>query len=148
MKSKLLIPSLLILFVLGLMGESSAQIRDSLFWFKAPSASDFSGDVSSFKGAFALTDMRTANLKSISAPQAAQLQMPRKVKRIPNNIVLRKGNLCYRVGCATGNGCSNCNMYWWDRNGDRKIQPRKELRCVCSDGKKKCKVRAQAIKCK
>jgi hypothetical protein len=39
-------------------------------------------------------------------------------------------------------------MLWKDANGDRKIQPRRELRCVCKKGGDNCSIKARPIDCK
>lgn len=69
------------------------------------------------------------------------------VKKLDGPIVLRRNGNCYKLGCPKKD-CSNCALYWWDKNQDGKVQPKKELRCGCSDSEKACKMRVKKVECK
>lgn len=60
------------------------------------------------------------------------------------------GDLCLEVGCqaAPGGDCtSDCQMRWKDLNKDGRIQPERELRCMCKNNAK-CGVTVREISCK
>lgn len=73
------------------------------------------------------------------------------VTEIPQPLVVKhpKNGNCYALKCASQSGCSECSLLWKDRNGDGKINPRKELRCRCkADPEKECRIRAKRVACK
>lgn len=83
--------------------------------------------------------------KQISLDMAKKMKLPRATKTFSGPIVVKQNGNCYKVGCAKE--CTDCKLAWYDRNGDRKIQPRKELRCICKTGKQ-CKIRVGKADCK
>jgi hypothetical protein len=98
---------------------------------------------------YTLTGQRAA-IKSNGSVNIAnqQITLPPKVKELKSPISLRKGNQCLEVYCARTSSCSDCTMLWYDRNGDCKIQPRQELRCVCKAGGDNCGIKARRTECK
>ena len=70
---------------------------------------------------------------------------PANVKKINGPIVIKKDGNCYKVGCKNS-GC-DCILLWEDANGDQKIQPRKELRCVCLKTNEACQITGKKVSC-
>ncbi|MEO0584676.1 MAG: hypothetical protein AAF135_20865 [Bacteroidota bacterium] len=143
MKNSLLLSSLLVVFCISFSLESQAQIRDSLIFFKAPADIIVTGPELKLSNSFALPDMRAA--QAITQSQAQSLKLPRAVKRLPKVVRLKYGKTCVEMTCD--DNCKNCRMYWWDRNNDGKVQPRRELRCICPNSTKRCKIKARTTKC-
>ena len=81
----------------------------------------------------------------ISAAMAKKMQAPKGVKVSKGPVTLKRNGKCYTFGCDKSQ-CSDCKLYWKDRNGDGKVQPRRELRCFCAP-KKPCKIRVRKSKC-
>ncbi|MEL6732112.1 MAG: hypothetical protein AAFP83_13365 [Bacteroidota bacterium] len=144
MKNSLLLNSLFILFFIGLSLESQAQIRDSLIFFKAPADIIVTGPDLKLSNSFALPDMRAA--QAITKSQAKSLKLPNAVKRLPKVVRLKYGKTCVEMTCD--DNCKNCRMYWWDRNNDGKVQPRRELRCICPASTQRCKIKARRTNCR
>ena len=85
-----------------------------------------------------------ATLNTISVSKAKKLILPRAVKTSSRPIVLRHNGTCYQFSCDPA--CGTCQLVWLDRNGDGKVQPRRELRCVNAKGKVG-KVSVQKVRC-
>lgn len=83
----------------------------------------------------------------ISASMSKTLMLPRSVKRLPSPITLKRDGKCYKIGCDT-RSCSDCQLFWYDRNKDGKVQPKRELRCYCVKAKKRCEMRGKEVPCK
>ncbi|MEM6802776.1 MAG: hypothetical protein AAF696_15310 [Bacteroidota bacterium] len=81
----------------------------------------------------------------ISAATIKKMQLPKGVKVSKGPVTLKRNGMCYTFACDKNN-CSDCKLYWKDRNGDGKVQPRRELRCFCAP-KKPCKIRVRKSKC-
>jgi len=149
MKIKLLISSLFVLFFLAFTLESHAQVDDTLPpWFKNPTMADIltpQGKI--IQGPFSLSALSKKSVVQISSGKAKSLQLPASVRVLPAGTTVKKGNTCFQIGCDKKGGCTNCELYWWDRNGDRKIQPRQELRCICPDASKPCKIKGRRTDC-
>ena len=71
------------------------------------------------------------------APATKVLNTPMRVK---------SGNDCYEIRCSA-NACQGCKMLWKDINKDGKIQPKKEVRCVCVQTKELCKIEGKKVRC-
>lgn len=142
---KILVLSLL--FVGLFSAESKAQIINSLPWFKTDILiEDFKAMDWNSSYVFAQPKQSLVrNSKIVLAKKTYAL--PSNIKEVKTPVVIKRGNTCYEIGCATAKSCESCRMLWKDVNGDRKIQPRKELRCVCSSSGDQCKIRARKIKC-
>ncbi|MEO0895908.1 MAG: hypothetical protein AAFY71_05890 [Bacteroidota bacterium] len=148
MRTKLIISSILITFFMLTAGKLMAQVDDTLPpWFKNPieimtSEKLFARDI-----LFSIAPQSKAQIKSASPQILKKYKLPKGVRRVPTPFVLQyKGN-CYQLGCMKGKGCDDCAMFWLDKNRDGKVQPRKEIRCICKQGKP-CKVRARKVPCK
>lgn len=72
-------------------------------------------------------------------------QAKQKPMRISSPLVVKRAGKCYQLGCA--NNCGRCTMVWWDRNGDGKVQAKKELRCACRDSQKQCEIKGRKDSC-
>ena len=129
--------------------ETNAQIQDTLFWVKAPIIEN--ARIIDWNSTFAIS-----NKSIISAPistKAKPSSTLKKVKLIPAKqiktpyVVKYKGS-CYAIGCAKSSSCKECEMYWRDLNGDKKVQPKKELRCICIKGNTACKITAKRTNCR
>lgn len=94
----------------------------------------------------ALQPQSRSSFKKIAAPVAKKNKIPRATRVTTRPITLKFNGACYTFGCDKSSGCSNCKMFWYDRNGDGKVQPRRELRCFCAPGKR-CKIRVKKSKC-
>ncbi|MEM7659620.1 MAG: hypothetical protein AAF399_26125 [Bacteroidota bacterium] len=125
-----------------------AQVDDTLIFFKIDPTllipENLGIDANDMNGPWSLMSM--SKLKPVSVSAAKKLSVPRSVKTSSTPIVLRRDGKCYEFGCKAGNGCNSCQLVWYDRNGDGKVQPRKELRCVCGQGDQ-CKIRVRKVPC-
>ncbi len=78
----------------------------------------------------------------LSAAKTAKVPVKTKISRTP--IMLKHQGKCYVFGCANPKTCS---LVWYDRNGDGKVQPRRELRCMDRQGNS-CQIVVKQAKCK
>ncbi|GAB5550429.1 MAG: hypothetical protein Sapg2KO_00200 [Saprospiraceae bacterium] len=98
---------------------------------------------------YSLAQPRQAVLKSTSiAITGKKIKIPSGVKLLKGPITIKRGENCYQIGCDRNKDCNNCQMFWKDLNKDRKIQPRKELRCVCPKSGDNCGLRGRKVECK
>lgn len=144
MKSTLLFLIAFLTLSLGLQAQS--VFNDTIMWKKA----DFIGATGKFldrKQGAIFVHISAAKLVKMTPTQAARMQVPEATKSGKGPIVLKFGDNCYQFGCAKDNGCDNCRMFWWDRNEDGKVQPRRELRCFCPEGRTRCKIRVRKVNC-
>lgn len=125
-----------------------AQIIDSFPWFKAPS-SILTPKIMDWNTSYNLVSPRSAIQKSSALMiSSKKIKIPSDIKLLKGPITLKRGKSCYQVGCDRNKECNNCQMFWKDLNRDRKIQPRKELRCVCPKSGDNCSLSARKIECK
>jgi hypothetical protein len=135
--------------------SAEAQIRDSLPWFKSPlmilgedgKAMDLLSSYylpKSYASSFKPVKM---NLKTGLESYGKEAVVLPNVKKIDGPIVLRRNGKCYKLGCPKKD-CSKCALYWWDKNQDGKVQPKKELRCGCAESNQACKMKAKKIECR
>lgn len=147
MNSKLFTLLTILFLGMGLQLQAQNIFNDTILF----SPADFIGDFGKIKGAKnggILPKISAAKLTKISPAQAKKMKVPAPTKSGKGPIVLKFGDNCYQFGCAKGGECSDCRMFWWDRNKDGKVQPRRELRCFCPSGRSKCKIRVRKIPCK
>jgi len=148
MKARFLALSFCASLFLMMAGQLHAQVDDTLPpWFKAPM--ELLGKEPLFKKdiAFIMTPSTIKKVSSVPASTAKKLRLPRNVKRVPTPLNLKHKGACYQIGCVKGKECDTCGMFWLDKNKDGKVQPRKEIRCICKEGKP-CKVRGRKVECK
>ncbi len=127
--------------------NAQAQIIDSLPWFKAP-GNFLTPKILDLKAVYTLQSPRSVIKKSTSMSIAGKkITLPNKVKELKGPITLKRGGNCYELYCARTKSCGDCALLWRDANGDRKIQPRKELRCVCKSGGDNCGIKARKVDC-
>ena len=151
MKSITYLITSIIAFLFFFSLESQAQISafNDTMMHNSPKSEYFilDGEKINITGSFLLPNGTLKAFKPISISVAKTMNIPRPTKVSDQPVVLKyKGN-CYKFGCQKGEGCSDCKLAWYDRNGDGKVQPRKELRCICSTGDK-CRVRVKRIECR
>lgn len=72
----------------------------------------------------------TDSFTPISKSASSQTQSPAKIRVSRKPVTLRKEGKALTFSCQQD--CKNCRLFWWDRNKDDKVQPRKELRCACT----------------
>jgi hypothetical protein len=148
MKAKLFITALLLFMGLSAFQSAHAQIDDSLPpWFKAPLEMIGDQDFMIKGRAYIIPAATFKTIKAVPTPTAKKLNLPAGVRRVPTPITLTYKGTTYKVGCQKSEGCEKCGMFWYDKNKDKKIQPRQELRCICTEGGK-CKVRAKKVESK
>ncbi|MCI4669760.1 MAG: hypothetical protein MRZ79_16620 [Bacteroidia bacterium] len=147
MKAKVIISTLLFAFLFAFGHEAQAQVNDTLPpWFQKPGLIITKDDILRKGGTFMIEPSVLKAAKPISVSQAKTLKLSRKVKRMPSTIVIKRKGNCYKIGCD--DTCEKCQMFWYDKNNDKRVQPKKELRCYCVAKKTRCKMRGKKIPCK
>lgn len=147
---KLFSIALVLIMTVGFQNQAQAQIIDSLPYFKMELLV-FGDDDRIFGGTFEMPKSMKSSMKTISFSMDNMKKegTSRPVVRTSDRpIILKRNGDCYKIGCVKDKNCTACTLYWWDRNGDGKVQPRKEIRCGCSDGKTSCRVRIEKVPCK
>lgn len=147
MKLKLVSTAILFAFFLGLNHQTQAQIIDSLPWFKAEAR--LIGEINFIKSntTFIIPGSLAKSLVSVSPSYAKKVQIPRTVRTSSRPITLKYNGNCYQFGCQKGQKCLNCQLHWYDKNRDGKVQPRQELRCGCDKGEQ-CRIRVRRVECR
>lgn len=137
-----------ITFCLLFTFSAEAQIIDSLPWFKAPGKFEPT-KIIDWNSTYVFQSMRSAvsTTKSVNINNKS-ISLPTTIKVIKTPVIIKRGKNCYELSCARTKACSNCTMVWKDVNRDRKIQPRKELRCVCAKSGDQCKITAKRVECR
>lgn len=140
MIKQLLILSLIsVLFALTSSQASAQIIDDTLIYVKSPA---FVGkfDRSAFSGGgFTLPSPASFTPISKSAkPQ--QIKLPAKARVSSKPVTLKKDGNTFTFSCQQD--CRNCRLFWWDRNKDGKVQPKRELRCACTK-EQTCKIQVR-----
>jgi len=150
MKLKTIIIASLTVLLTALSTTSQAQVRDTLIYFKAEPSFEIGEKVklppAQLNQDFIFAPVSRGVFVHISAVTAKKISVPRKVRVSKGPVTLKRNGVCYTFSCDKSN-CSDCKLYWYDRNGDGKVQPRRELRCFCAPKKKLCKIRVRASKC-
>jgi len=142
----ILLPLLFVLFA-AVPQMSHAQIIDSLPpFFKAEP--HFVGDFEGIRKGpldFAMPGGTTMVFVHISAlkKMAIPTSLSKSIKTADGPIVLRKNGKCYQFACEG----RACKLFWWDRNGDGKVQPKRELRCG-DKGRESCGIRVKEVPCR
>lgn len=133
---------------LGTTFSAQAQIIDSLPWFKAP-GNFLNPKILDINASYTLMGQRSAIKAGRNLTIAGKTsQLPATIKELNTPLILKRGAQCLEVYCARTADCTNCTMLWNDLNGDRRIQPRRELRCVCLDRGNNCGVKARRTECR
>lgn len=70
-------------------------------------------------------------MKMPTVPIPKEQRSAGTLKTSTRPIVLQHEKSCYQFSCEKKGG----NIIWWDRNGDGKVQAKRELRCVNEAGK-------------
>lgn len=135
--------------------SAKAQVIDSLPYFKMDiiMIGEISKDFDLF-GSFSMPKGVQSKFKQVKIDAKTGLESYGKqavvlpnVKKINGPIVLRLNGNCFKLGCPKKD-CSKCALYWWDKNQDGKIQPKKELRCGCAESNEACKMRVKKVECR
>ena len=137
----------LMIFVgmLALLFTTSLQAQ-SPFEQKAEFVGEATSVLSEAKGGFQLGD-KSGSLRNLGEAEGKKLNLPANVKVSNRPVILRHKGNCYQFACGKSpEGCDNCRLFWKDKNGDSKVQPRRELRCFCK-GKKRCRIRVRKLRC-
>lgn len=108
-------------------------------------AADITGDVA-LDDIYEIPASSSSSVVALPAATAKLFGLPASVKKINGPIIIKRGNVCAKIGCKTDN-CKDCVLLWKDINTDGKIQPRKELRCACPQSKAQCKLAANKVPC-
>jgi len=133
---------------MGTSFSAQAQIIDSLPWFKAP-GKFMTPKVLDINATYSLVGQRAAIKSNRNLRVAGKIiPLPKTIRELKSPLILKRGDQCLEVYCAQTKDCSSCSMLWTDLNGDRKIQPRRELRCVCKTGGDNCGIKARRTQCK
>lgn len=140
---------IILVFVLGSIcsKQANGQIIDSLppLYNTSPSMFYEAADLNALKGDF--TPFVLPGYKGFANQQvtyARKLKLP-KTSQVSNGPIYISNTLkCYKVNGPKG---KQGTIVWWDRNGDLKIQPLRELRCVSPNGKA-TKVYVEEVSCK
>ncbi len=85
-------------------------------------------------------------LIDVPASFSKVLKNTNNIKAMPKTFVLKHKSSCYEFK-AYSNNCNNCVILWKDRNGDGKVQPKKELKAVCKETRKPCNIKVRKVKC-
>lgn len=148
---KCIFPLLLTLFMLS-SNQSQAQIRDSFLYFKLDNLTLdrlFDFENMDMNGTFIITKKSKNRIGGVTRATLNQLaipKVPKSIKEIKGPLRLKKDNNCYAITCGKTD-CNNCRLLWQDRNKDGKVQPKKELRCVCLDTKEACQIKGEKVNC-
>lgn len=121
-------------------GGGPIIFEDSLLWFNRPGSFIGSIDRTQFTPGGGFTLATPTTFTPISQSLSPQLKLPKAVKVSSKPITLKKDAKCLTFRCAQD--CNACKLYWWDRNQDGKVQPRRELRCACTR-EKTCKIQVR-----
>ncbi|MFK7923948.1 MAG: hypothetical protein AB8H47_18460 [Bacteroidia bacterium] len=121
-----------------------AQKKDAMLHFKASPEMFFeAGDLKALKGDF-ITLADSKGFANIEVSYARKLQVPSSSQASNGPIYLSNRLKCYKVSGPKG---KQGTIVWWDRNGDLKIQPLLELRCV-GPNDAAAKVYVEEVSCK
>ncbi|MFK7923945.1 MAG: hypothetical protein AB8H47_18445 [Bacteroidia bacterium] len=89
-------------------------------------------------------------MKPVPPAFAKRYSLPKGARMASKALVLKtfvdkKETHCIQFSCASH--CESCNLIWFDRNGDGKIQAVAELRCMDKEGKQSG-ITAIRVECK
>lgn len=151
MKSQILSVVAFIALFMGIAINAQAQraFNDTMLVFNKDAMFDINDNIKGFNIgmpptlAFNVTPAAKSVFVKVTAVQAKKVSVPRATRISSKPITLKYKGACYQFGCD----CKTCKIAWYDRNGDNKVQPRKELRCLCAKGEK-CKIRVEKADCK
>ncbi|MEL7533228.1 MAG: hypothetical protein AAFN10_18090 [Bacteroidota bacterium] len=135
--------ALMMCFSIQTFAQSGKALVDTMMVFNEPLK--FTTGQNLIGAGIGLQFKAGSGLKSISAPLAKKLVLPRAVRTSKTPIVLRHNGNCFMFSCDPV--CESCQLVWWDRNGDGEVQPRRELRCVNAKGKAG-KISVKKVPCK
>ncbi|MEM6377865.1 MAG: hypothetical protein AAF705_06615 [Bacteroidota bacterium] len=137
------------LFVLCFTSTAQAQVDDTLPpWFRRP-MDILTPKIIDWNSTYVLQSQAQAISKSNKITVSGKsLKLPRTIKILKGPITVKRGNNCYQISCERNRACNNCMMLWKDLNNDRKIQPKRELRCTCPKSGDNCGLRARKVECK
>lgn len=125
------------------VNRAESQIRDSMLWFNLDPV--FVGSLDG-KAAFEFTEFSVSKIPTIKTSLAKSIGISAiNTKYLKGPIKLKNKDKCIAVACAKG--CPNCEMVWRDLNKDSKVQPKKEVRCICAKTKELCKMAVKTDSC-
>lgn len=127
-----LLLSLLLMVSSSLSAQSQVAWNDTMMVFKTPLELASGGKfLLGENGPFQLQPQ--SGMRAVSASFAQTASIPRAAKTSTGPVILKNQNGCFAFSCDKS--CQSCRLVWYDRNGDGKVQPRRELRCVNAKGK-------------
>ncbi|MFK7923944.1 MAG: hypothetical protein AB8H47_18440 [Bacteroidia bacterium] len=124
--------------------RAQAAFNDTLFIFNQPLELASGGKFILGDGGLGFRLQPQSVMKVVTVSYSKKVAIPRTAKVSDKPIVLKNQNGCFEFSC--GDGCDSCKLVWHDRNGDGKVQPRRELRCVNAKGKVS-KISVQKVLC-
>lgn len=151
MKSQILSIVACFTLLMGISINTQAQglFNDTIFVFNKDAMFDINDNIKGFNIGmpptltFDVTPAAKSVFVKVTAIQAKKVSVPRATRISSKPITLEHKGACYKFGCD----CKTCKIGWYDRNGDNKVQPRKELRCLCTKDEQ-CKIRVEKTDCK
>ncbi|MEM6377866.1 MAG: hypothetical protein AAF705_06620 [Bacteroidota bacterium] len=128
--------------------HTQAQVDDTLPpWFRDPGRI-LTPKIIDWNSTYLLQNKRQVISRSSKATVSGKsVQLPNNIKELNGPITLKRGNNCYEVYCARNKSCGDCTFLWKDLNRDGKIQPKRELRCVCKRSGDNCGIKARKVDC-
>lgn len=131
--------------------HANAQLRDSLLFALDPGLFRTSPKVLgpiNWNGIYTISPYSQKLISAIPNKQLQAMRAPSRTKRVNGPIILKQGGTCVSISCSTRSRCGDCVMLWNDANGDKKIQPRKELRCACVKSGRSCELTGKKVRCR
>ena len=136
-----------VLLCTGFLAHAQRAFNDTMLVFQVNPGFLCNNEIIGLMGSsFLLPNATFKQLAPMPISMAKKLGVPRATKTASGPITLTHQGDCYRFGCKQGTGCQGCQLVWYDRNGDGKVQPKRELRCVCAQGDQ-CKIKVEKVNC-
>lgn len=135
MKSNIIFCFAFFAMMLSLSSSLKAQnrLRDTLQFFQQPLELESGGKFILGDSGFGYKLQPQSLMKTAAVSYSKKLAIPSATRVSNKPIILKNEKGCFEFRC--GDGCESCKIVWYDRNGDGKVQPRKELRCINVKGK-------------
>lgn len=150
MKSHILFSLVFVAFMLSFSGVLKAQKNDSPIFSEKITDIEAQDKVLPILSNTSFVLLDKSMMKRIPATFAKRYSLPTDARMATKAMVLKafvdKTNThCIRFSCVSN--CESCYLVWSDRNGDGKIQPIAELRCMNKAGRQSG-LKATRVDCK
>lgn len=123
---------LAILFGFSSTSYAQKQLQDSLRVFEEPLQLESGGKDLIGYSEQTFEFLKPSDAKRLSIAEAQKLGVPSNTHRVVPTIMRtykhQNYGMCWRFTC--GANCSRCFILWFDLNGDGKVTPSYELRCI------------------